>query len=180
MGVGVWPLILLGTAAWLIALRSVIALSWRAPVDAPALIRSLKGKDRAAALALCEQLRPSWAAECGSQLLRAQIAEDQGLAYLAEELDRDFEQAGQRGLDALRTLGRMALPLSLGSAIITLGAGMQAFEVASAQAALRDALQAVTAGMATLVFCRLSLGSLQRQAAERLDEVRRVANVVLG
>jgi hypothetical protein len=143
------------------------------------LKRRLGAPDRAGALALCERLSPSWAATFASRVLRAQLAEDPGLFFVVAELTAEFEHAAQLGLDALRTLARISLPLSLGSAILVLGAGAQSFNVAGAQTALRDAVQCVTVGVATLAFCRISLGSFQRQATERLAEVRRVSVALL-
>lgn len=176
MGIAVWPGLAIGLAAWVIACRRVIALAWRGPLDAPAFVRALKqrlaARDEAAALAMCERLPGSWAATLASRVLRAEAADK---AFALDEASAEFEHAAQRGLDALHTLARVALPLALGSAIVVLGLGVQSASLSHAQAALQDALGSVTVGVITLALCRLSLGSLQRQAAERLEELRRVS-----
>jgi hypothetical protein len=181
VGIAVWLGLALGLAAWLIALRRVIALAWRAPVDIAPLARELKRRlsagDDAGALALCELLPGTWAATLAARVLRA--ARGPEAEFALEEANLEFEHAADRGLDALRTLARMALPLALGSAIVVLGVGVQSFSVPNAQAALQDALGCVVAGFATLAVCRLSLGSLERQAAERLEEVRRVSAILV-
>jgi biopolymer transport protein ExbB/TolQ len=182
----VWLSIALGLAAlWLSGART-LELALRAPLAARPFARSLsqllERGDLAAALRLSDRLRPSWGAELASAALRtwAQPAE---LQFTLQDAMARLQLAAQRNLYAIHTLGRMALPLALGSAIVELSLGFggdpgAAIAASSVQSALDCALRSLATGFATAVFCPLASTFLQEQARLRLDEARSVAETL--
>jgi len=170
-----WPSVVLGLLAWTVALWRCAELAWRAPAAAPqlaaALVQRLARDDDARARALCEALPRCWAAQCAGAALR-QASSRAELAGLMLEQHSAYRSRAELGLGALGAFGRMAFPLALGSAIIALstplagGAG-----TAQVELALGAALQCITAGLLTSVFCRTSRDVLRALAARRLREI---------
>jgi hypothetical protein len=161
-------------------------LSLRAPLAAGAFAAALSSwlreGDFARAEALCVQLHPAWGAELASRALGARAQGDDVAFALQESLAR-ARMAAERHLFAIRTLGRIAVPMALGSAIVELGLGFspggaETIDAANVQSALDCALRVVATGFTTAVFCQLSVASLQRQARARLDELRIVADAL--
>ncbi|MET0390328.1 MAG: hypothetical protein ABW321_30430 [Polyangiales bacterium] len=186
MSAAAWPGFVLAIAAFCVAARRVYILAWRAPLDAgplsSALAQRLKHQEQAAAIALCEPLAEAWPARCALALLSlpATSPEAEQLRATIDELQRGYRFEAQIGLFALHTLGRMALPLAFGCAIVVLsGAFGPEPDVERAQQALHAAVQCVVLGMLTLFFCRTSGALLQRQAASLLRDIRAVTNVFL-
>jgi biopolymer transport protein ExbB/TolQ len=184
------PLVLLTIAVGVFAvglsLLRARELSLRAPLAArpfaDVLSTWLREGEVARAEALCARLHPAWGAELASQALGARAQGDDVAFALQESLAR-ARMAGERHLFAIRTLGRIAAPLALGSAIVELGlgfspSGAETIDAASVQSALDCALRAVATGFTTAVFCQVSVASLQRQARARLDELRIVADAL--
>ena len=178
--------IALGLGALGLTFLRVRELALRAPLAARPLARRLAElielDDRAAALQLCAQLLPAWGAQLANATLREWSDPAQAEFALEENLVR-LELAAERHRSAIRTLGRMALPLALGSAIIELSLGFSgepgaAIAASTVQAALDCALRSLATGFATAAFCPLAGAFLQRQASARLDEVRIVAEML--
>jgi biopolymer transport protein ExbB/TolQ len=181
-----WLSIALGLAALALTFLRVHELALRAPLAARPFARRLgeliEAGDLAAAQRLCARLLPGW----GAQLAGAALREWSDPATVDFALDEAFarlELRAQRHLNAIRTLGRMALPLALGSAIVELGLGFggdpgSALAASTVQAALDCALRALATGFATVLFCPLASAFLQRQSLERLEEARIVAEML--
>ena len=181
----VWLSIALGLGALGLTFVRACELTWRAPLAARAFARRLaeliQADDRAAALRLSTRLLPAWGARLASAVLRES---DRAQAEFAlDESFAQFERAAERDQHAIRTLGRMALPLALGSAILALslafgGAAGAAIAASTVQAALDCALRSLATGFASAVFCPLAGAFLQRQASARVEEVRIVAEML--
>lgn len=169
------PLACAAAALVLIGLR-VRTLAFAAALDGPSFARELESRLSAgqidAARALAIQLRPAWAAEL---VVRAIASRDEPgqLRFALEDARTELELAAQRGLLAIRALGRLALPLALAIAIVELGRGFDP-EVdrgwAAGQAFTRG-LFSVSVGMAMSFACQLSYGVLAREGVRRLREV---------
>jgi hypothetical protein len=167
----------LGLLAWAVALWRCGVLTLRAPVAAPLLAAALARRDRSAALALCEALPGAWAAASArAALTEASPAELPG--RIEEEL-RAYRARAELGLGALHALGRMAFPLALGSAIIALSTPLaEASRVQEVERALAAAVQCVTTGLLTHVFCRSSADWLRKLGARRLREIKIVSEAL--
>ena len=172
--------ILVGVCAVGLALRQTVELSLRAPVAARPLAALFEaGTGLSQSRTLAERLAPSWAARLLHAAVDAQQTGDDAAFAIAEATDSAGVLA-ERHLDAIRALGRIAIPLALGSAIIELGLGFASGEggtiaVDAAQGALAAALRTMATGFTTTVFCQVSVASLRRQAQARMDELRIVA-----
>jgi hypothetical protein len=104
------------------------------------------------------------------------------LRFALEEARAELELAAQRGLLAIRSLGRLALPLALAIAIVELGRGFEP-EVDRAWAAgqaFTRGLFAVSVGMAVSFACQLSHGVLAREGTRRLREVQLASEALSG
>ena len=98
---------------------------------------------------------------------------------MIEEQRSAYRSRAELGLGALRAFSRMAFPLALGSAIIALStplAGATALQ--DVERALGAALQCVTVGLLTNVFCRTSSQMLRQQAGRRMHEISVVSRVL--
>jgi hypothetical protein len=182
VAIALWPSLLLGLAAWGIAAWRVIVLSLHAAVDAPQLVAALERRlgrgDRAGALALCCALPRCWAAELGVSVLR-DVSAAAELSGLLEELRSTYRLRAELGIGALTALSRMAFPLALGGAIVALSSALTGTSaVTQVERALGSALQCMTVGVLTSVFCRLSAELLRKQATRRLHEVAAVARAL--
>jgi hypothetical protein len=163
----------------------VAELSLRAPSAARPFAQALSELavrgELARALALSERLRPAWAAELASRVLNAPNPREATAAL--EECQAEFRMAAERHLYAIRSFGRIALPLALGVAIVELSLTFERSAGAPiptrlVHSAIECALRATVTGMTTAAFCQLSVTSLQRQAAARLLEVRIVSEAL--
>jgi hypothetical protein len=90
---------------------------------------------------------------------------------VVEELRVAYAQRAQSGIAALRALGRMAFPLALGTAIVSMSGAFGAPDIASVERALSSALQCLTVGVLSAVFCRISAGVVSRQGQARMREI---------
>jgi hypothetical protein len=171
------PGLLLGLAAAGVAAARVYAVAWRAPVAATplaaALTRHIARGELTKAADLCRALERGWAADCAAKYLAAST-EPAGTAGLAEELRVTYAQQARAGVEVLRALGRMAFPLALGAAIATMSGAFASSDVASVEAALSTALQCLTVGVLSVVFCRASATVVSRQGAARMKEIAAV------
>jgi hypothetical protein len=175
--------ILVGISAVALSLRQAYELSWRAPLDArpfaQALSTWLAKRELEQVFTLCRALHPAWAADAVIRALDAErLGED--AAFTLEEVMAHAGIVAERHLYAIRTLGRIAVPLALGCAIVELGLGFQSdpsatIGAAHVQSALDGALRVVATGFSTAAFCHASVTILQRQARARLDELRIVS-----
>jgi hypothetical protein len=170
----IWPCLLLGLAAVGIAAGRVYELTWRAPVAAAplttALVSQIAAGDMARARALCDALRRCWAADCAAECLRS----SEQLPAVIEDLRSMYGQRAKSGLGALHALGRIAFPLALGTAVVSMSGAFADADVARVEAALGTALQSMTLAVATTVFCRVSATVVSRQGEARLREVAAV------
>jgi hypothetical protein len=170
------PLTAAAAALVLVGLR-VRTVAFSAALDGPSFKRELESRLAAgqvnAARALAIQLQPAWAAEL---VVRAIASRDEPaqLRFALEEARAELELAAQRGLLAIRSLGRVALPLALAIATVELGRGFEPeFDRAwAAGQAFTRGLFAVSVGMAVSFACRLSYGLLAREGARRLREAQ--------
>jgi len=178
--------IAVGAVAVGLSLRQARELALRAPLAARPFAQALSARlahgDLEQAVTLCRSLRPAWAAEAASRTLEAQL-HGEDAAFALEEARGEARMAAERHLYAIRTLGRLSVPLALGCAIVELSLGFQsngreAIGVGSVQAALDAALRVFATGFTSAVFCQASVAILQRQATARLDEMRMVANAL--
>lgn len=174
MSAALWPGLLLAVAAWCIAGRRVYVLCWLAPADAgqlgAALARRLSQGQRGKASALCDALEGCWPACCAAEILRGTAS--------ADELQAAYGVRAQQGLDALGGLGRMAFPLALGAAIVVMGQASGTAAPAQVEAALSVALQSLTLGLMSTVFCRASAAAVRRLGQARMREVATVCGRV--
>lgn len=185
MSLAVWPGVLLGLAALGIACRRVYVLAWQAPVAAPALTaaltRQIENGELAKALALCKALEPGWAAACAEQCLRASREQQlQALSSVIEELRDAYAQRAQAGIEALRALGRMAFPLALGTAIVSMSSAFVGADLEQVERALSTALQCFTVGLTSAVFCRVSAALVSRQSEARMREIAAVCRGLMA
>jgi hypothetical protein len=149
---------------------------------AQVLARLLGQADWARASALCDDLQPAWPAQLASRALAAR-SRGEDVAFTVEITGAELRTQAQRHVDAIRTLGRIAIPLALGCAIVELGLGFQpggadTIERAVVQSSLDCALRAGVHGVTTALFCQWSVAGLVRQARARIDELRVVADVL--
>jgi hypothetical protein len=178
--------LLLAAAAWSLASYRLWVLSVRAPLERGAFCAALERLTRGAAPAgverayrLCRALSDAWAAQCALALL-AETARPELLRRTLDEQFRLYEFKAHSGVSALLVLGRMALPLALGSAIVLLGLAFEPPIVAEgAERAVTVAVECVFTGLLTTVFCRASAALVQRQARERMQDVRAVGRALL-
>lgn len=182
MAPAIWPSLVLALAAWVVALSRTLVLSVHGAGDgaqlAAALERRLLRGDRARALALCRALPRCWAAELALCALCDDVPEAE-LASVLEELRGDYRVRVQTGIGALGSLSRMAFPLALGGAILALSSALGGVtEVTQVERALGSALQCMTAGVLTTVFCRVSADWLRKQGARRLHELAAVTRAI--
>ncbi|HKU38258.1 MAG TPA: hypothetical protein VJR89_08925 [Polyangiales bacterium] len=179
------PLCAAAAALLLIALRAR-ELLFRAALDGPAFARELKillgtGQDQAAR-ELAQRLRPAWAAELAARAL-ATRGESEEQRYALDEAWAELELAAQRGLLALRSLGRLELPLALAIAIVEIGSGFGAASAdrgLAASHAIGRGLFAVSVGMAASIACQVGYGVLARAAKQRLAEARSASDALSG
>ena len=178
--------VLFGAGAVAYAFVRAHVLTIRAPLAAAPFARALaaliaRGEPERAAH-LCASLRPAWCAEmAGSALAEANAGGD-----VRATIDEVGERVRGRADDdayVLYVLARIAIPLSLGIAIVQLGVAFSTAEAAAialdaAQGALQHALRCIATGVATAVFCRLARAALARQAAARLAELRIVSSAL--
>lgn len=162
----------LGLAAWRMYVVGV-----RAALDLQPFREALEARwaagDSAGARVLCRGLPEVWAAEGGLALL-----DDAAELPTRDELLASYRYRAEVGLFALFTLSRMALPLALASAIFVLSRAFTAQDPHAAEGALHAAVECIVTGLLTMLFCRTSLGLLQRQVRQRMHEVGVVANVL--
>ncbi len=177
---------LVATVLVVVRARSVM---FRAALDGRAFARDLAVRlsqepghsgGENAARALARQLRPAWAAEAATRALDAAVDER---GFVLEEARAEFALAAQRGLLAIRTLGRLSLPLALAIAIVEIARGFDPTpELAldrslAAGRAIARGVFAVSTGMAASIGCQVSYGVLVRAARERLREVQLASEV---
>jgi hypothetical protein len=181
------PLVAAAAALLLIAWR-VRELLFRAALDGPVFTRALESRLAAggarSARILAHALRPAWAAELAARALDAYEQPVQ-LRYELEEARAELELLAQRGLLAIRSLGRLALPLALAIAIVELGLGFEggattADRSLSASSAMTRGIFAVSVGMAASLACQIGYGVLARAAKQRLAEVRSASDALAG
>jgi hypothetical protein len=177
-----WPSLLLGLAAWCVAMWRAVVLSLHAGADAPLLAAALERRlvrgDRSGALALCRALPRCWAAQLALSVLSG-LGPDAELRGLLEDLRSAYCLRSQLGIGALSALSRMAFPLALGGAIIALSSALGgAAEVTQVERALSSALQCMTVGVLTTVFCRVSAELLRKHATLRVQELATVARAL--
>ena len=183
MSFAVWPSVLLGAAAWAVAAWRAAVLNWNAGVDEPQLVAALEGQlsrgDASGASALCHALAPAWAAEVAAAALRERSPAE--VANVLEDLRAVYRQRAQLGIGVLAGLSRIAFPLALAGAIVALSSGF-AGEGALTQVehALGSALQCMSVGVLTSVFCRVSAELLRKQASLRMAEIAAVTRVLLA
>jgi biopolymer transport protein ExbB/TolQ len=167
-------------AAALIALRARVLFA-SAALDGRAFAQALRAciasGDFARAHALAAKLRPAWAAEVAFRVTGPDLdARERG--FLLDEGWAEFLHQSQRGLLAIRALGRLALPLALAVAIVELAQGFDPAKeaawgrAAATSAALARGLFACVTGLCTSIACQISANTLARAAKQRLDEVR--------
>jgi hypothetical protein len=174
------PLLVALSALVLIALRAR-ELLFRAALDPVPFARELSARilagDLDAARALALRLRPAWAAELALRALPARH-DPEALEFELQEGYAAFSLASQRGLLAIRSLGRLAFPLALAVAIVQLGRGfdpdprLALGSASAANEALGRGILAMATGMATSIASQVSVGVLVRAAQQRLAEVR--------
>lgn len=163
-------------------------LLFRAALDGPAFARELKSRLAAgrahSARTLAHALRPAWAAELAVRALDA-YEEPVQLRYELEEAQAELELLAQRGLLAIRSLGRLVLPLALASAMVELGLGFDPGATPTdrslqASSAITRGIFAVSVGMAAALACQVGYGVLVRAAKQRLAEVRSASDAFAG
>jgi hypothetical protein len=173
LNAALWPGLLLALVAIGIASRRVYIVAWQAPVAAApltaALQRQIARGEIARAVALCRTLEHAWAAQCAEECL--QMGARSSLGSVVEELRASYSLRAGQGLDALRALSRMSFPLALGSAIVTMSGAFAAADVTRVEQALGGALQCMTVGVMTAMFCRASAVIVSRQGAARMKEI---------
>ncbi|HTU58254.1 MAG TPA: hypothetical protein VMF89_07465, partial [Polyangiales bacterium] len=173
LSAAIWPGLLLAVIAISIAGRRVYIVAWRAPVAAApltaALQRQIARGEVARAIALCRALEPAWAAQCAEQCLQTEPRS--ALARVVEDLRDSYAERAGQGLEALRALSRMSFPLALGTAIVTMSGAFAAADVTRVEQALSGALQCMTVGVMTAMFCRMSAVIVSRQGAARMKEI---------
>jgi hypothetical protein len=161
------------------------AVAFQAALDGRSFSREIAARLNAGevgqARALADTLRPAWAADIVLRTLDTSGDRAQ-LQYALEEARVELELAAQRGLLALRSLGRIALPLALAIAILELAAGFgpSPDRAHTAALAFSRGLFAISVGMGTTIVCQLSYAVLAREARERLREVQLAADAVRG
>jgi hypothetical protein len=178
------PLVAAAAALVLVGLR-MRTVAFVAALDGLSFGRELESRLSAgqvdAARALAIQLRPAWAAEL---VVRAIGSRDEPvqLRFALEEARSELELAAERGLLAIRSLGRVALPLALAIAIVELGRGFEpdVDRAWAAGEAFTRGLFAVSVGMAVSVVCQLSYGVLAREGARRLREVQLASDALVS
>jgi hypothetical protein len=174
-----------GALALLLSLLRACELAIAAPLAvapfAHTLTRLLREGEWLRAQALCDSLRPAWCARLASCALTAR-SQGEDIAFTLEITGAELRSRAQQHLDAIRTLGRIAIPLALASAIFALGLGFHtgghAIEHGAVQSSLDGALRAGINGVASALFCQWSAAGLMRQARARIDELRIVADVL--
>jgi hypothetical protein len=173
LSAALWPGLLLALVAIGIAGRRVYIVAWQAPVAAApltaALQRQIARGEIARAVALCRTIEHAWAAQCAEECLQTEPRSS--LASLVEELRASYAQRAGQGLEALRALSRMSFPLALGAAIFTMSGAFAAADVTRVEQALSGALQCMTVGVMTAMFCRASAVIVSRQGAARMKEI---------
>jgi hypothetical protein len=176
------PLLAAGAAFLLIGLRFRV-IAFRAALDGPSFARELKDRLDAgqteAGRALAAALRPAWAAELVIRALETRDDPAQQV-FLLEEVRAELELAAQKGLLAIRSLGRIALPLALACAIVELGRGFDPVldRAQAAGEAFTRGLFAVSVGMAVSFACQLSYSALTREGSQRLREVQLASDLL--
>jgi hypothetical protein len=174
-----------GLLAVLLSLVRAFELAITAPLAvapfAHTLTRLLRDSEWERARVLCESLWPAWGARLASRALRAR-SEGEDIAFTLELTGVELRTQAERHLDAIRTLGRIAIPLALASAIFELGLGFHTgahvIEHGAVQSSLDGALRVGINGVASALFCQWSVAGLLRQARARIDELRIVADVL--
>lgn len=173
MNAALWPGILLALVAVGVASRRVYIVAWQAPVAVAPLMAALQRQiargEIARAVALCRTLEHAWAAQCAEECL--QMEARSALASEVEELRASYAERAGQGLEALRALSRMSFPLALGTAIFTMSGAFAEADLSRVEQALSGALQCMTVGVMTAVFCRASAVIVSRQGAARMKEI---------
>lgn len=176
------PLVAAAAAFTLIGLR-LRSVGFRAALDGQSFERALKERLAAgrveAARALAAELRPAWAAELTFRALETGVDPAQ-TQFALEEARAELELAAQKGLLAIRSLGRIALPLALAIAIVELGRGFEPSldRAWAAGQAFTRGLFAVSVGMAVSFACQLGYSVLAREGAQRLREVQLASDLL--
>jgi hypothetical protein len=157
-------------------------LAVQAQVDAVSLASALERRIQSGQLTqaqrLCAALQRAWAAQCAQRVL-ASDEDPGGLTFLVDDLRAGYRLQAQWGLGALQTLGRMAFPAALGTAIIVMGGAATQPEIARVEHALGQASQSVMLGVTVAVFCRVSASVLRRQGDARMREIGTVCRSVV-
>jgi hypothetical protein len=175
-----------GVAALVLSLLRAFELGISARLAVGPFAQALAGlldqADWERASTLCQSLQPAWPARLASGALAAR-AHGEDVAFTVDVTGAELRTRAQRHVDAIRTLGRIAIPLALGCAIVELGLGFQpggtdTIQRAVVQRSLDCALRAGVNGVATALFCQWSVAGLVRQAHARIDELRVVADVL--
>jgi hypothetical protein len=178
------PLVAAAVAALLIGLR-LRAIAFFAALDGPSFGRELEKRLLAdeidAARALAASLRPAWAADVVLRAIDAR-KDSEPLELLLEDARGERQLAAERGLLAIRALGRIALPLSLAIAMVELGAAFNPSpdRVAATGLAFTRGIFVVSVGIALSIGCQLSYAVLAREAAARLREVQLAIDALLA
>jgi biopolymer transport protein ExbB/TolQ len=176
------PCLGLALAAWGIAAWRLYVLAVQAQVDAGSLASALERRIHAGhvtqAQRLCTAMQRTWAADCAQRVLASD--DDPGrLTHLIDDLRADYRLQAQWGLGALATLGRMAFPAALGTAIVVMGGAAAQPEIARVEDALGQASASVMLGVIVAVFCRVSASILRRQGDARMREIGTVCRCVV-
>jgi hypothetical protein len=170
------PLLAAVAALVLIGLR-VRAVAFVAALDGPSFGRELRTRLAAGqvdgARSLAVRLRPAWAAELVLRGLDS-CDDPEQLQFALEDARAELELAAARGLLAIRSLGRIALPLTLAIAMVELGRGFnpELDRAWAAGQAFTRGLFVVSIGIALSLACQLSHALLVREGAQRLREVQ--------
>lgn len=178
------PLLVAAAAIVLIALR-LRDIAFVAALDGASFGRELQTRLGAgqveAARALALGLRPAWAAELVVRGLESRDDPEQ-LQYALEDARVELELAAQRGLLAIRSLGRIALPLSLAIAMVELGRGFnpELNAVHAAGQAFTRGLFVVSVGLALTFTCQSSYAVLAREGRQRLREAKLASDALFA
>lgn len=175
-----WNLLPIGLAlaAFALVTQRARGLLFDAALDGGAFAEALgvrvAAADLAGARALAQRMRPAWAAELA---FRAAGADAHERAFVLDEARAEFAHGALRGLLAIRTLGRLSLPLALAVSIVELAHGFDPApelgldRVAAGSAALASGVFACVTGLCTAIACQWSANVFARAAQQRLGEV---------
>lgn len=169
-------------ALLLVAARARVLL-FEARLDAvafgQAIGHALAGGQRELARTIATECLPAWPARY-AQICTGDVSS--GVMHRIEELQVEVGEQAARGLDALVTLGRLAMPLALIGVILELGRvtghttgllGLQRGLVLSL--ALRQAMLDLAFGLATALVCVAGARVLREGARSALADLDRLA-----